>query len=55
MEGERWLGVVQCFPPRKTIYKYVAFLLLKKDDHEYCDAKPGIKETNRICTVMVAQ
>ena len=55
MEGEKWLGAVQSFPPRKSHIKYIAFLFLKKDDNEHCDAKSGNEQTNRICTVMVAK
>ncbi len=55
MEVEKRLGAGPCFPSCKTITKYVAFLLLKKDDYEHCDAKSGNEETNRIRTVMVAK
>ena len=55
MEGEKWRGAVQCFPPYKTMHKFLAFLFLKKDDNEHCYAKSGNEQTNRIYTVMVAK
>ena len=55
MEGTKWFGEVQSFPLLKSHIKYIALLLLEKDDHKHCDAKSGNEQTNRNYTVMVAK